>query len=186
MHKLLGNFQANSRCFPKILHSWEKFYRTTGPTVPTNIKSAQLLIKYKSGALVTQYIFVLFHCHLYSFYLIVACLLGPQHLFQVDRTPSTQPLPPGAPPSPIRTSSKYSHKFVSARINHSGMRPDKIAHIFLTSSTSSLKRFNFSSLEIGFSDRREDELKTIGGELPPRKFDKSEILKIMCLKFPPI
>ena len=106
--------------------------------------------------------------------------------FSSRRSPSTQPLPPGAPPSPIRTSSKYSHKFVSARINHSGMRPDKIAHIFLTSSTSSLKRFNFSSLEIGFSDRREDELKTIGGELPPRKFDKSEILKIMCLKFPPI
>ena len=106
--------------------------------------------------------------------------------FSSRRSPSTQPLPPVAPPSPIRTSSKYSHKFVSARINHSGMRPDKIAHIFLTSSTSSLKRFNFSSLEIGFSDRREDELKTIGGELPHRKFDKSEILKIMCLKFPPI
>ena len=34
MHKLLGNFQANSRCFPKILHSSEKFYRTTGPGGP--------------------------------------------------------------------------------------------------------------------------------------------------------
>ena len=97
MHKLLGNFQANSRCFPKILHSWEKFYRTTSPTVPTNIKSAQLLIKYKSGALVTQYIFVLFHCHLYSFYLIVACLLGPQHLFQVDNPRPPNPCPLGRP-----------------------------------------------------------------------------------------
>ena len=34
MHKLLGNLQANSRCFPKILHSSEKFYRTAGPTGP--------------------------------------------------------------------------------------------------------------------------------------------------------
>ena len=34
MAKLLGNFQANSRCFPKILHCLEKFYRTAGPTGP--------------------------------------------------------------------------------------------------------------------------------------------------------
>ena len=166
-------------CLYTILHKVEIWSGVTDDSLTHSQtlkdRATQLLIKYKSGALVTQYIFVLFHCHLYSFYLIVACLLGPQHLFQVDRT---QPLPPGAPPSPIRTSSKYSHKFVSARINHSGMRADKIAHIFLTSSTSSLKRFNFSSLEIGFLDRREDELKTIGGELPPRKFDKSENLKI--------
>ena len=47
--------------------------------------------------------------------------------------------------APIPTSSKYSHKFVSARINHTGMRTDKIVHIFLTTCTSSLKRFNSSS-----------------------------------------
>ena len=60
-------------------------------------RATQLLLKYKSGALVTQYIFVLFHCHLYSFYLIVACLLGPQHLFQVDNPRPPNPCPLGRP-----------------------------------------------------------------------------------------
>ena len=70
---------------------------------------------------------------------------------------------PPNPSAPIPTSSKYSHKSVSARINHFGMRTDKIVHIFLTTCTSSLKRFNFTSLKIGFSDRSEDELKSIDG-----------------------
>ena len=40
--KLLGNFQANLRCFPKILHSWEKFYRTAGPTGPDKSQVCKL------------------------------------------------------------------------------------------------------------------------------------------------
>ena len=85
-----------------------------------------------------------------------------RHQHHRCQSPPTPPNP-SYPSAPIPTSSKYSHKFVSARINHFGMRTDKIVHIFLTTCTSSLKRFNFTSLKIGFSDRSEDELKSIDG-----------------------
>ena len=59
VHKLLGNFQVNLRCFPKILHSWENFYRPAGPGGPD--KSQVCHQGYQLGPCHAPYLYIVLY-----------------------------------------------------------------------------------------------------------------------------